>query len=315
MTIDVAPALRAAIGPVLRPLSRDEIEQRLKHCPRLPSLSTINSALRELLHADQGYTSQVAEIIRRDPSLTARLLRLVNSVYYGLSTPVNSIEEAVFYLGMRQIRQLVMVTPIIEDIQKLAGKTPFAWRDFWQHCIGTAILTREVISTLRAPADEEDYVAGLIHDVGKIAMAAACPEHFQAIQQAGENSDLPLLERERQLLGLDHCEVGAMYLKSHHLPDALVDAARYHHAPERASQHAQLVAAVQIADLMVRHASIGRSGEKTAVSAEDWLNAQGWDILYPERSEPDRAESEKALARAALKRSLERLPTILEGLV
>ena len=308
MTIDVAPA-------PLRPLSRDQIEQRLKHCPRLPSLSTINSALRELLNADQGYTSQVAEIIRRDPSLTSRLLRLVNSVYYGLSTPVNSIEEAVFYLGMRQIRQLVMVTPIIEDFQKLAGKTQFAWRDFWQHCIGTAILTREVISTLRAPADEVDYVAGLIHDVGKIAMAAACPEHFEAIHRSGENPDLTLVERERKLLGLDHSEVGAMYLKSHNLPDALVDVARDHHAPEQAPTHAHLVAAVQVADLMVRHAGIGRSGENSTVSAEDWLSASGWNILFPEQNQPDRAESEKTLARAALKRSLERLPTILEGLV
>ena len=308
MTIDVAPA-------PLRPLSRDRIEQRLKHCTRLPSLSTINSALRELLNADQRYTSQVAEIIRRDPSLTARLLRLVNSVYYGLSTPVNSIEEAVFYLGMRQIRQLVMVTPIIEDFQKLAGKTQFAWRDFWQHCIGTAIITREVISTWRAPSDEVDYVAGLIHDVGKIAMAAACPEHFEAIHQPRENSEQSLMERERQILGLDHSEVGAMYLKSHNLPEALVDVARYHHTPELASHHAHLVAAVQIADLMLRHSGIGRSGDDTPVSADEWLNAKGWGILFPKQSGVDEADSEKTLARAALKRSVERLPTILEGLV
>src|SRR6476661_3557110 len=160
--------------PVVTPCARSEIADKVKNCPRLPSLRSIETALRELLNADNRFTTQVSEVIRRDPSLTARLLRLVNSVYYGLSSPVNNIEEAVFYLGVRQIRQLVMVTPIIEDFQKLAGKTAFAWRDFWQHCIGTAILTREVISVLRSPTDEVDYVAGLIHDVGKIALAAAC---------------------------------------------------------------------------------------------------------------------------------------------
>lgn len=309
MTTDVAPA-------PLRPLTSEQIEKRLKYCPRLPSLSTINSALRELLNADQRYTSQVAEIIRRDPSLTARLLRLVNSVYYGLSTPVNSIEEAVFYLGVRQIRQLVMVTPIIEDFQKLAGKTPFPWRDFWQHCIGTAILTREVISALRAPTDEVDYVAGLIHDVGKIAMAAACPEHFEAIycsQLGRETTDIR--ELERQILGIDHTEMGALYLKSHNLPDVLVDVSRFHHQPERAAHNAHLVAAVQIADLLVRHASIGHSGNPTKVSDDDWLHASGWGILFPEQGDPGKTESEKAIARANLKRSIERLPTILEGLV
>jgi len=113
------------IPATIGPLDRNQIETRLKSCPRLPSLGTINSALRELLTSDRRYTSQISEVIRRDPSLTARLLRLVNSVYFGLSTPVNSIEEAVFYLGVRQIRQLAMVTPVIEDFQKLAGK-------FWQ---------------------------------------------------------------------------------------------------------------------------------------------------------------------------------------
>ena len=88
------------------------IVNRLRTCQRLPSSGSVNSALRELLGAEQRYTSQIAEVIRRDPSLTARLLRLVNSVYYGLTNPINGIEEAVFYLGVRQIRQLAMVTPM-----------------------------------------------------------------------------------------------------------------------------------------------------------------------------------------------------------
>ena len=98
---------------------RKQIDYRLNGAPCLPSLSSIESALKELLTADQRYTTQIAEIIRRDPSLTSRLLHLVNSVYYGLANPIKNIEEAVFFLGVRQIRQLAMVTPIIEDFQKL----------------------------------------------------------------------------------------------------------------------------------------------------------------------------------------------------
>src|SRR5579863_1361303 len=79
------------------PLKSHQIENRLKGCACLPSLSTIESALRELLAADQRYTSQIAEIIRRDPSLTSRILRMVNSVYYGISKPIKNIEEAVFF--------------------------------------------------------------------------------------------------------------------------------------------------------------------------------------------------------------------------
>src|SRR6185436_1560095 len=92
--------------PEVKPCDQPTIIAKVKQCPRLPSLRSIETALKELLNADNRFTTQISEVIRRDPSLTARLLRLVNSVYYGLTTPVNSIEEAVFYLGVRQIRQL-----------------------------------------------------------------------------------------------------------------------------------------------------------------------------------------------------------------
>lgn len=292
------------------PLRLEQIEVRLRSCPRLPSLGSINSALRELLNADQRYTSQVAEVIRRDPSLTARLLRMVNSVYYGLSTPVNSIEEAVFYLGIRQIRQLVMVTPVIEDFQKLAGNTPFKWRDFWQHCIATAILTREVLGAVYTPMDEVDYVAGLVHDVGKIAMASAFPDHFNRIYGYRTSGPQESRQLEREILGIDHAELGALYLRNHNLPDILIDTARYHHEPERAAHNAQIIAAVQIANLLVRQAGIGASGDADIVSEEQCLAATGWSILFPNQS-----DSERTIARANLQRSLDRLPTILEGLV
>ena len=298
------------LPPPVSRVERRQVELRVKGCARLPSLSTINTALRELLSSDRRYTSQISEVIRRDPSLTARLLRLVNSVYFGLTTPVNSIEEAVFYLGVRQIRQLAMVTPIIEDFQKLAGQTPFAWREFWRHCIGTAIMTREVISLVEVPVDEADYVAGLIHDVGKIAMASAFPNHFAEIHRRMQDGATDLIAVETEVLGHNHSELGGLYLKNHNLPEIMVESALYHHAPELASHHCQIVAAVQIADLLVRHAKIGFSGNPTEVAAEDWLNATGWNILIPER-----ADGERTLALASLNRSLERLPTILEGLI
>lgn len=292
-------------------ISREYILSRVQSCARLPSLRSIDSALRELLNADQRYTTQISEVIRRDPSLTARLLRLVNSVYYGLTTPVNNIEEAVFYLGVRQIRQLAMVTPIIEDFQRLAGKTPFPWRQFWQHCIATAIITREITQSTGMAVDEADYLAGLIHDVGKIVMAAAFPEQFAEVNRrvrAGESSQLAA---EKIILGMDHTELGAIYLEHHHLPPAMVETARHHHQPGQASSYTNIVAAVQISDLLVRHAKIGDSGNPEPVDEEAWLAAEGWDILFPKSN----GDTERSIARASLKRSLERLPTILEGLV
>ncbi len=293
-------------------LERTQIESRLNGCPCLPSLSTIDSALKELLGADQRYTSQIAEIIRRDPSLTARLLRLVNSVYYGISTPIKSIEEAVFYLGVRQIRQLAMVTPVIEDFQKLAGNRRFPWRSFWQHCIATALMTREIIDIVQSSNGEADYLAGLIHDVGKIAMASAFPEHFHAIYQqhlAGVEG-MTELEVEREILGMDHAELGGIYLKKQLLPEIFIEVVQFHHEPARAKHNQRIVSAVQVSDLMIRHAKIGRSGAWTEVAEDAWLECEGWKLLFAQQT-----EEESAIVRASLKHSMERIPTILESLV
>ena len=295
--------------PTARP-KPGEIERRVDACPALPSLSSISKALQDLLFAEQRFSAQISEIIRRDPSLTSRLLRLVNSVYYGLEMPVNTIEEAVFYLGIRQIRQLITVTPIIEDFQRLTGRCEFPWREFWQHSIGTAILTREIISTVQAPPDDSDYVAGLVHDVGKIVMAWSFPDHFATIHREAARGEKDLLEIENEILGMDHARLGALYLERHHLPERMIKAAQFHHQPENADAHAAVIAAIQIADLMMRNARIGCSGNFKEVTLDQCKNASGWRVLFPAQG-----ESEESIARASLHRSLERLPQVLEGLV
>jgi putative nucleotidyltransferase with HDIG domain len=290
-------------------LSSEQIERRLANCPHLPSLGSVNDVLRELLDAEQSYTSQIADVIRRDPSMTARLLRMVNSVYYGLSNPVTSIEEAVFYLGVQQIRRLAVLTPVIEDLQKLAGKAKFPWREFWRHCIATAVMTREALGDVQADSDEADYVAGLLHDVGKIVIAAAFPDYFQAILSRVQEEPEGLLKIESETLGINHCEIGALYLGAHKMAPAAVLAVRFHHHPKRAPGGSRIVAAVQVADLFARHAHIGDSGNPAEVTAETWAEAEGWEMLFP--GSPDA----QAIARANMQRSLERLSTMLEGLV
>jgi putative nucleotidyltransferase with HDIG domain len=304
--------ISAFLGPkaTCAPLDPKQIETRLASAACLPSLGSIESALKELLSADQRYTTQIAEIIRRDPSLTSRLLHLVNSVYYGLANPIKNIEEAVFFLGVRQIRQLAMVTPVIEEFQKLTNDKNFPWRQFWRHCIGTALITRELVDLVKSPDGESDYVSGLVHDVGKIVMSAVFPDHFRAIYHPRHESPMDLLEVEREILGMDHAELGALYLKKQRLPDVFIEVAQHHHNPAGATRYAKTVAAVQVADMLVRHNKIGKSGNNGEVAADSWTTSAGWEILFASQN-----EGEKAIARASLARNLERIPAILESLV
>jgi len=223
---------------------------------------------------------------------------------------VNSIEEAVFYLGVRQIRQLVTVTPVIEDFQRLTRQCAFPWREFWQHCIGTAILTHEITLTVQVPPDDSDYIAGLVHDVGKIVMAWTFPDHFAEIHRQAIQGFRDLAEIENEVLGVDHAELGALYLERQRLSELLVQTARFHHHPEKARSHGHLIASVQIADLLIRSEKMGISGNYLEVTREQCFAASGWKVLFP-----DTHETEEAIARASLSRTLEQMPQMLEGLV
>ena len=295
------------------PYTAQQIRQRLDACPKLASLESINKALHELVNSEQSLSSQIAEIIRRDPSLSARLLRMVNSVYFGLSARINNIEEAVFFLGLRQIRELSMATPVIEDLAGIqtTAKTPLPWKDLWSHSIGTAILTREILASTPLTFDDDtDYLVGLLHNVGKVVMAYAFPEELAQIVKTPCATTADVCELERRLIGWDHAQIGAHYLERHQLSDEIIFAVRHHNNPGRAPRHRLLAAAVQVADHLVRHAGMPNSFEMVPPLANDaWTKLEGWDVLYGADGH------ESALARASLANALHRLPAMLSGLL
>ncbi|AOS45074.1 HDOD domain protein [Lacunisphaera limnophila] len=294
--------------------SEDIIRKRINNCPKLASLGRINQALRELVNSESSVSSQIAEIIRRDPSLTARLLRMVNSVYYGLSNSVSNIEEAIFFLGLRQIRELAMATPVIEEMaafQTGAGSRPLPWKDLWAHSLGTAILTREIMRALPVTIDDDtDYLVGLLHNVGKVVMAHAFPEELEEICATKFETSADVCQREAELIGWDHGRIGAIYLERHKMSEEIVLAVRYHNDPAAAPRHQIFAAAVQVADCLVRHAGVHGGFEKIQPVARDaWLDLAGWQILYGADG------PETKIARAAIDNALPRLPQMLSGLV
>ncbi len=295
------------------PLSDADIRRRIESCPKLASLQVNNLALSDLVKSDTSLTSQIAEIIRRDPSLSARLLRIVNSVYFGLSARVNNIEEAVFFLGLRQIRELSMATPVLEELERLQQATPvpLPWKELWTHSIASAVLTREILNaTSHANDDETVYLVGLLHNIGKVVMAYCFPHELAEITRTPHDSAAEVCAMERRLIGWDHAQIGAHYLGKHRLSEEIIFAVRYHVEPERATRHRLFAAAVQVGDHLVRHAGISGGFELIPpLPADSWLQLAGWKILY-EHEGP-----ESALARAHIANALHQLPTLLSGLL
>jgi HD-like signal output (HDOD) protein len=256
-------------------MSEVVLRQRIEACPKLASLRSIHGALADLLRNHHSQAGQFAEIIARDPSLTARLLRMVNSVYFGLGTQVGTIEDAVLYLGLRQIRSLALATPVLEDMSAMGADGPqVSWRDFWLHTLACAFATRDLLNQSDVTIDDDtDYITGLLQNVGKVVIAKVFPAEFAQLTQSVYENEAQVLAAERALLGWDHAAIGAYYLENHKIPAEIVEAVRFHHDPLQAPARKHLAAATHLADGYARLAGLTGGVEVRPAPTEDELIA------------------------------------------
>ena len=313
-TPDSASGVSIGGGDTFPSVSDFEVIDRVNQCPKLASLRSINQTLSSLLNSDDSFMAQIAEVIRLDPSLTARVLDLVNSIFFGSNEnqQVSNVEEASLFLGLSRISELIIATPIIEEIQEFGKQAGIIdWTEFWRHSIGSAIMTRELLATAEVQwEDEGDYISGLVHNLGKIIMSVTFPDQFGTVCKGYGSSTEDICSQERSLLGWDHAKMGAFYLWNHHIAPEIVQATQYHNNPEEAPDHPKLAAAVQLADHLTRSAGIQGIEKVDRLKSKDWPKLTGWEILFGE----DEILSEEARIEE-LEETLERVTSSLKGIV
>ena len=288
----------------------ESVRNRLKVIPSLPSLNTIQGALRELMDAEEKSTFRLVSILRKDPSLAARLLQSVNSPAYGLAERVNSLEDAVIQVGAQTLRTLVLMAPVVSDLKTLAGPTAASWRDLWKHSVSVALLTQDILVGAGGAEGDLDYVAGLLHDVGWILIRSAFPLQYTEIARriaAGEG--LPQ-EIELSVLGVSHSILGAWYLSEQKLDPVLCLAALHHECPTSSFGSERNVAAVHIADQFALSLNRGHAGEVKRVKPDGWKESVGWDILFG-----DATQSGRRFAQRRLEISSARLMAIADTVI
>ena len=296
------------------PLSDFLLIERINQCPKLASLKSINETLHDLLDSEVSFVAQIAEVIRLDPSLTTRVLDLVNSIFFGSKDEkrISGVEEASIFLGLNRIRELISATPIIEDIMELGKSSQsFPWTDFWRHSIGCAILTREILSLTDEEFDDEsDYVAGLLHNLGKLILAITFPDLFEQVYQKTHQHADDFLSMEKKTVGWDHAKIGAYYLWNHHISDNIVEAVHWHHDPLRAESHQKLAGAIQVADFIT--SGIGIAGLVRQSPSSENLRSEldGWRILFQ-----DKSFQEMETIEHELNDTVERISQTLHGIL
>lgn len=241
------------------------------------------------MNSEISDAAEIGDLIQRDPTMTARILKLVNSVSFGINYKVKTVHEAVIFLGMRHVRQVALLTPVIDEFQNLPLGKDFSWRNFWKHCLSVGLLTQEVLTEKHSELVDKGYISGLMHDLGKIAMAHVFPEHFSGVYNGSffkEPSDL--IRQEEAIIGANHSEIGAIYAETQNLESCFIDAMRFHHEPANAQKDPYLASAVQIADGITHQLGIGASGVDWEISNNDCTMLDGWEILFPDLNNEQR---------------------------
>jgi putative nucleotidyltransferase with HDIG domain len=229
---------------------------------KLPTFSTTLVRLWAVSKDERSGAADFEKVVRPDPALTANLLRVANSAYFGLRCKAESVRQAVSLLGVKRVCEVaatVSFAPVIPE--RLPGYDVPATA-FWTHCVAVAVYAERLAQELRTSSPDLLFTAGLLHDIGKLAAGSfVAGDQGQILEKvrAGET----FIDAERQVLGLDHGELGAMMAQGWSLPPAVGAAARFHHRPAAAPEpDRQLVALVHAADALAHSMGFGAdSGE------------------------------------------------------
>lgn len=227
----------------------------------VPSLPRIYGRLTEALDNPRASTGHIAAIISGDAGLTARLLLLVNSAFYCFPVKVESISHAVTLVGTEQIRDLALATSILRIFKGISADL-VDMESFWLHSVSTGVAAR-LLATHRGEGNSERFfVAGVLHDIGRLLMFKTWPKEAQWALARARKTHGPLVEIERELFGFDHAVAGGEVLDAWRLPAPLAEMSRYHHSPGSAHRHPTEAAVMHVADVVVTSLELGHSGDE-----------------------------------------------------
>ncbi len=267
---------------------------------KLVSLPDIYYRLEEAIIDPSARTETIANLLRSDPDLCARMLRVANSAFYSFPTRIETIERAVNTIGLRQIREMVLVTSVIKAFEGIPQDC-VNMTNFWEHSVAVGIMARELGECARLPRAESFYIPGLLHDIGRLVMYLKLPGlmHELLLQREIQGRSMFLLEQER--LDYCHADIGARLLELWQLPPSIWEPVACHHHPGLASEYEPASCVIHIADAWVNTQRGGSSGSAFELEIEPYaLQRVNIEIEEIGRIGDNAGELTRAVARQFL---------------
>jgi len=226
----------------------------------LVSLPHIFTEINRVISDPRSSAVHVADVISKDPNLTARLLRIVNSAFYGFPSKIDTISRAVTILGSKELSTLALGTSVLNIFNDIPADL-VDMKSFWEHSVACGAAARMIGSYKNIANTERLFVAGLLHDIGRIIIYKNLPSAGREVLLYAQQTECLLHSAEQEVLGFDHGQIGARLMQKWKLPVILEQALGYHHKPTQ-SQHPLEASLVHIADILINALMIGTSGER-----------------------------------------------------
>jgi len=239
-------------------LSLNDVVQRVEELPALPH---VTYRVLELTSRPDTTLSQLTEIITQDQVLTAKVLRMANSVYYGYARRIYGITEALLILGFSTVRNLVMAASVYNVMDREVQGYFLPRGELWKHSMSTALIARSLAKKTGYELPDQAFVAGLLHDMGKIILNTYMNQKFEDVISKVNAENIPFMAAERQILGFDHAVMGSRVAEKWNLPFELVEAIANHHTPALAKHNPKLTSLVHVADAASMSMGIGLGGD------------------------------------------------------
>ncbi len=206
------------------------LEKLIERSGKLGSLPAIVYKVFEVMDAPKSTATIIGKVINDDPALTARLLKLVNSPFYGFTAKIDTVYRAVALIGHEELRSVVVAASAVKVFDGIPSEL-VSMKDFWVRSLQTAVTARVLAAFKREKVIERFFIAGLLHDIGSLVMYLQLPDEMAQVLQLQKNDGMALIAAEKEIIGFDHTEVGGSLLKKWNLPPEICGAIRNQSAP------------------------------------------------------------------------------------